>query len=201
MHGRGGVERLMTSYTRVVLLVGLPCVAYIAATGGELVTLITGYNYDEYRPAATVAPIVAVGSIFTALAGLAHTGLAVARRTIYLVLAASIGLAVNVAANVLVIPRYGIVGAAVATPIGTAAYLGATYWWARRYATWRFPVATLVRAAVAAAAGFAVVAVTPLGTSRPTVVVLAALLGAAVYVAVLAVLGERKGGQPLRLTA
>lgn len=190
--GRASVERLMSSYTRVILLVGFPCVAYIAAVGGDLVTLITGYRYAEYEPAATVAPIVAVGSIFTALAGLAHTGLAVARRTIFLVLAASIGLAANVLANLALIPPYGIVGAAVATPIGTAVYLAATYWWARAYATWRFPFATLFRSGAAAAAGYVAVSVAPLGGPRVLHVVLAALVGAVVYVAALAILGERR---------
>lgn len=190
--GRTEVERMLTSYTRVVLLIGLPCIAFVAASATDLVTLITGFRYYDYREAATVAPIVAGGSLLFALAGLANTGLVVARRTKFLVLSSSLGLVVNVAANLALIPSLGIKGAAIATPIGTGIYLLSTYGFARAHATWRVPIATLARASIAAACGYTAVRIAPFPADRPTRILLTAALGLVVYVLALAALGERR---------
>jgi O-antigen/teichoic acid export membrane protein len=193
--GQGDVERLMRAYTRIVLLVGLPCIAYVAAVGSDLVTLITGWQYVEYAPAATVAPIVAIGSLLFALAGMANTGLAVAKQMKYLVLSSGIGLAVNVLANLVLIPPMGVKGAAIATPISMAAYLLATYHWARRYATWHVPFGTLLRASTAAGVAYVCAATVSVGSSRLMHVLLAAAVGLLVYLAALLALGERRRGQ------
>jgi O-antigen/teichoic acid export membrane protein len=191
-HGRAEVERLMTAYTRIILLLALPCVAYVAAAGSDLVTAIAGINYFRYGTAATVAPIIACGSVLFALAGLANTGLAVAKRTKYLAASSAIGLAANVAANVVLIPLLGIVGAAIATPLANALYLGATYRWARDHATWHFPWGTFVRAAAAAGAGYATAALVTFGAQPIERAAFAALIGAAAYLVSLLLLGERR---------
>jgi O-antigen/teichoic acid export membrane protein len=183
---------MLRSYTRIVLLVALPCIAYVGAVGSDLVTLITGHQYYTYRAAASVAPIVACGSLLFALAGLANTGLVIARKTKFLALSNALGLIVNIAANIALIPWLGIKGAAIATPIGYGVYLVATYFWARPHATWQFPVATAVRALVAAVCGYVVVRVLPLAPNSIYTLLFAALAGAAVYVSVLVVLGERR---------
>jgi O-antigen/teichoic acid export membrane protein len=188
--GRPHVERLMRSYTRFVFLVGVPCIAYIAAAGANIVTMIAGYNYLEYAPAARVAPVVAIGSLLFALAGMANTGLAVARRTKFLIASSSIGLAVNLSANLALIPAFGIQGAALATPIGNGAYLLATYHWSRRYATWRVPWRTLINCAVAAAAGYGVAIAVSVGDSRVFNVAIDAIVGLPVYIGLLWLLRE-----------
>jgi O-antigen/teichoic acid export membrane protein len=190
--GRAEVERLLWSYTRIVLLIALPCIAYVAAVGSDLVTLLTGFRYYDYRQAATVAPIVACGSLFFALTGLANTGLVVAKRTRYLVLSSGLGLIVNIVANVVLIPELGIKGAAIATPLGYGVYLAATYWWARHHVTWSFPLPTAFRAAAAATAGYAVIRLLPLPASHLSRVGIGAVVGAMVYVAALLLLGERR---------
>jgi O-antigen/teichoic acid export membrane protein len=196
--GRPEVERLLAAYARFVFLVGLPCIAYIAASGKSFVNLVSGLRYEEYVPAATVAPIVAAGSLLFALAGMANTGLAVAKQTKFLVVAAASGLAANVAANLVLIPWLGIKGAAIATPIGSAAYLLGTYWWSRRYAALRLPFATLGRAAIAAAAGYGAACAVTVSPTEPAVnVVLDAVVGLPVYVGVLALLGEHRRGETL----
>lgn len=196
--GREEVERLMRAYTRIVLIVGFPCIAFVAAVGGEIVTMVTGFRYNDYRSAAAVAPLVAVGSLLTALAVLANTGLAVARQTKYLVFSAGLGLAANVVANLVLIPPLGIKGAAIATPIGTGLYLAFAYMWARPYARWRFPYPTAIRAAAAAGAGYAAaVLLTPDTFSRPATVSAAAGIGGAVYLAAMLLLGERRGSERL----
>lgn len=197
-HGRGEVERLMRAYTRVVLLVGLPVVAMAAATAGELVPLLASGAYaDFYEPAATVVPIVAGGSLVYALSRVGETGLVLAKRTRPFVLAALFALTVNVVANLLLIPPYGITGAAIATPIGNLALLLGVQVYARRHATWRFPFGTLLRGAAAAGIGYAAgrgaMELVDPGLAK---IALAALAGGAAYLAALALLGERRGSAP-----
>ncbi|HUP32850.1 MAG TPA: polysaccharide biosynthesis C-terminal domain-containing protein [Gaiellaceae bacterium] len=192
--GRGEVERLMRAYTRFILLIGAGAAALVTTVATILVPLLVG-GRDAYLPAADVVPFVALGALLYALALVGYTGLVVARRTWPMVHAAVIGVGVNVVANLLLIPRLGIVGAAIATPIGTGTFLLACQVWSRRYATWRFPWATLLRAAAAGTAGF--------GVAREAIAYAggaAAQLGIAlvvfslVYLVVLALVGERRVG-------
>jgi O-antigen/teichoic acid export membrane protein len=189
--GREEVERLMRSYTRIVLLVGLPIVAYIAVEARGIVTALTGQLlYDE---AAAVAPIVAAGSLLFALSFVGYTGLVVQRQTRQLAYAALAAVVVNVAANLVLIPPFGATGAAVATPIGTAGFLVASQVWSRRYVTWHFPWGTLARTVAAAAAGYGVARfATPAELPLSARLGAAAVLGAVTYVACLWMLGERR---------
>jgi O-antigen/teichoic acid export membrane protein len=194
-HGQREVERLMRSYTRVAILIGLPCIAFVAITASDLVWILTG-KYD-YVKGSAVGPIIAGGSFLYALAFIANTGHVIAKRTKPIIFAASFGLIINVALNFALIPPFGLKGAAAATPVGMACYLGAAYWSARPHARWDFPLATFARAAVAATAGaFAGNAAAPSGGWRPVAVAVAAGVGLPVYVAVLALLGEPRGTLP-----
>lgn len=190
-HGRQEVERLMRAYTRVVLLIGLPIVAVSAVSAKAVVQLLAGDVY--YGPAGVVVPLVALGSLIYALALFGNTGLTAVRRSRPLVYAAAIALAANIGANVLLIPAYGVKGAAAATLIGNGAFLVAAQLWARRHAAWRFPFGTLVRGCAAAALGYgAARAALELEGSPLAQVSLASLALLLVYAAALALLGERR---------
>lgn len=191
-HGRGEVERLMTSYTRIALLVGVPIIAFVAVGSSDLVWILTG-KYDYARHSG-VAPIIAFGSFLFALAFIAATGLVIEKRTRPIVLASVAALVVNVGLNFALIPPFGLKGAAAATPVGMAVYLGGVYWSARKYAVWHFPFVTLARTAAAATAG-SLVAVTAMPSDgwRPLALLIAGATGLPTYVLVLFVLGERHG--------
>lgn len=193
--GKHEVERLMREYTRVILLIGLPILGFLIAAAGIVVPALAGPH--TYHQAATVVPIIGFGSLLYVLALVSNTGLVIAKKTIPLAASAGVGLVANVVANVALIPPFGIVGAAIATPIGMAAYLVALQLSAGRYARWEFPVATLVRGAVAAAAGTAVGAVVASRfDSGPAQVALIAVLGGVTYVVMLAALREHRASVP-----
>lgn len=197
-HGRPAVEELMASYTRVMLLIGLPVLAVAAAVAHPVVRLLTSGVYSHYYVnAATVVPIVALGSLVFSLALVGNTGLIIAKSTRPLIYAALIGLAVNVAANVALIPSFGITGAAVATPIGNAAFLVAAQVFASRHAAWRFPYKTLARTGAAALVGYGAARLAMLSVDGDwaRLVVGFAACGL-VYVAVVGALGERRGFNP-----
>jgi O-antigen/teichoic acid export membrane protein len=189
--GRSEVERLMREYTRVILLLGIPIVAFLVASSGVLVPALAGARY--YHEAARVAPIIGAGSLLYVLALVSNTGLVIAKKTLPLAASAAVGLIANVVANLLLIPPFGIIGAAIATPIGMGTYLLALQLAARRYARWEFPISTLLRgvvAAVLATAGASAVA--RRFDSGPVQVVIVALLGGLLYVAILALLREHR---------
>ena len=199
--GLDEVERLMRAYTRIAILVAFPCIAFVAVTSGDLVWILTG-EYD-YVKGSVVAPIIAGGSFLYALAFVANTGLVITKRTRPIVVASSIGVVVNVALNLALIPPYGLKGAAIANPLGMGTYLACTYAFARGGARWRFPFDTLLRSAAASTAGaFVARAAMPSGGSRPLAVLIAAAAGAPVYLLVLALLREHRAGfAALRLPA
>jgi len=191
--GRGEVERLIRAYTRVVLLIGLPVVAFVASASASVVVLLAGSV--KFHEAAVVAPFVAIGSFVYALALIGSTGLMIARRSIFIACGAFIGVVVNVIANLLLIPPFGITGAAVATPIGMIAFLLGTQIWSRRYATWHFPYKTAARCVVAATAGFfAAEGAARAFADRDVSLTAAALAGIVVYAGALVVLGELRPG-------
>lgn len=192
--GRGEVERLMRSYTRVLILLTLPVVAFLVVAASPVVAVVAGSS--QYHEAARVVAVVAVGSTLYALTLVAYTGLIVAKRTVPMVYASFAGLVANIVANVVLIPPFGIVGAAIATPIGTGAFLLATQIWSRRYARWSVPWPTVARGAVAAAAGAGAGRLVLAVVSTPWEQILVSFAACVVvYVALLQLLGERRGGR------
>jgi O-antigen/teichoic acid export membrane protein len=197
-HGRAEVERLMRAYSRIVLLVGLPVIALAAATSHVLIPLLSsGYYQRFYAPAAPVVPIVAAGSLIYAVSRVGETGLlVVAKRTRPLVYAALFALVINVAANLILIPPFGIKGAAIATPISYLALLLGVQWYARHHATWRFPYMTLIRGGLAAGVAYVAARFALEGVDgRVPKLVVAAAACVVAYAVSLALLGERRGGE------
>lgn len=196
--GREEVERLMRSYSRIVLLVGLPTIAFAAATASPVVALLSsGYYSRYYAAAATVVPIIATAALIDSLGRIGNAGLTLAKRTRPLISASAIGLGVNVSANLALIPPFGINGAAIAAPIGSIALVVSAQVFAHRHARWRFPASTLLRAAVAAGAGYAVARLgMSLAEDRLPQIGLAAAAGGTTYLAVLLLLGERRAASP-----
>jgi O-antigen/teichoic acid export membrane protein len=193
--GRDEVERLMRAYTRVVLLIAVPIVAYVTVARTTILTLAVG-SYIKglyYGPVATLIPIIAVGSLLFVITAIGNTGLVIGRQTLPMVYSAAIGLAVNVGVNLVLIPLYGATGAAIGTVISMAAYMAAAQYWSRRLVTWHFPFDTLARTLVAAAAGGGVAEAAMRATdSTLGKLGLSAVLGGGAYVLVLMLLREHK---------
>ena len=69
----------MRSYTRVMLLLSIPTLAFITLTASQWVHGLTG-NVYAYTGAIAVIPWVALGAVFYALAIVGNSGLVRARR-------------------------------------------------------------------------------------------------------------------------
>jgi O-antigen/teichoic acid export membrane protein len=193
-HGRAEVERLVQSYTRIVLLIGLPTLAMALVSAHAIVPVLAHGDFESYYTGAeTVIPIVALGSLIDAVRRVGTIGLGISRNTRPIIYVTLVALAVNVVANLIMIPFLGIKGAAIATPIAAAVMLAGSLYFSRRYLTWHFPVRTLARGLLAAGAGYiAARYAMHLSHVKLAQIGLAAAIGGVVYLLALVVLGERR---------
>jgi O-antigen/teichoic acid export membrane protein len=198
LEGREKVERLMRSYTRLVLVVGVPALAMAWVAADPVVSLLVRGRYSgAYTPAVAVVPLVALGALIDSAGRIGGAGLGLSRKNRPVVYAAVFALVVNVVANLALIPPLGIKGSAIATPLASVAFLVVQQYFARRYVTWRFPFDTLVRTVVAGAVGSAAALLAMTVSSSDLVqILLAAGVGGLVYVVVLGLLGERPASPP-----
>lgn len=160
---RGGLERLKAAareQASTFLLIGLPAAAGVALVSRPLAEVLIG---PELRAAATsVTPWIALSALLFGLTayyfGQAFT---LGRKTKRLLLAMAIPALLNIALNFVLVPRFGLVGAAWATAASFGVGLAATMLIGRRVMALPIPWDSLVRCAVATAAMAAVVAVLP----------------------------------------
>ncbi|MBA4804716.1 MAG: lipopolysaccharide biosynthesis protein [Brevundimonas sp.] len=181
---RGGAARLQAAAREQLstfLLIGLPAAAGVALVARPLAEVLIG---EELRTAAAaITPWIALSALLYGLTayyfGQAFT---LGRRTGRLLAAMSLPALVNVALNLVLVPRFGVMGAAWATAASFALGLAATLTLGR--AVLPLPVAwdSLLRCAAATALMALVVrALPPLGGAAE--LVLDAGVGALVYAA------------------
>lgn len=105
------VSRIYTSATGWILRLSLPAFVVLLVFPDELLELFGG---SEFRAGAAVTVILAVGQLINATTGPCGTALTMAGRIGVNMIINVVALALNIGLNVFWIPRYGIVGAALA---------------------------------------------------------------------------------------
>src|SRR5690606_11334353 len=181
---RGGPDRLKAAAREQLstfLLIGLPAAAGVALVARPLSEVLIG---EELRvAAASVTPWIALSALLYGLTayyfGQAFT---LGRRTRRLLAAMAIPASANVVLNLILVPRFGLIGAAWATAASFALGLGATLLMGRRVLP--LPVAwdSLLRCGLATAIMAAAVWRLPAIGGFPELV-LDASVGALVYAA------------------
>ena len=112
--GAGEVQRAGAAWT---VLGSWPLYLLLAIFPGTLL----GFFGAEFRDGATALAILAVGMLTTLASGTAHTLLLMAGRSGLNLLDRAIALGLQVGLGVLLVPHYGLVGAAVAATVGAVA--------------------------------------------------------------------------------
>lgn len=151
---RGGAQQLKTAAREQLstfLLIGLPAAAGVALVARPLSEVLIG---EELRiAAASVTPWIALSALLYGLTayyfGQAFT---LGKRTRLLLVAMAIPAGMNVVLNLLLVPRYGLMGAAWATAASFALGLIATQVIGRRVMPLPVPLDSLIRCGVATAA-------------------------------------------------
>jgi O-antigen/teichoic acid export membrane protein len=188
--GREATEEFLASSTRTYLLIMLPATVGLGLLARALVGLLAA---PAYQPGAIVVPFVAAAMFLFGLLDIAGRGLTLNKRPDLEARNFLIAGGLSVLLNLLLIPRFGIVGAAAVTSLGYLTLLLMHVATVRRFVHWRFPWLTLMRSAIACLAMTGVVLVMRralVNTPRGVDVVAAVAAGAATYGAAIVALGE-----------
>lgn len=190
--------RAYGSATRWILTLSMPAFIVLIAFPRQLLS----YFGPEYRSAAAVTVILALGQLVSAAAGPCGTVLNMSGR-VRLTMVDNIGaLAVNVALNLLLIPDYGILGAAVAWSVSLVVANVAKVLQARYVVGVRAADAGVGRVLIAALPSAATAAVlTPWVHSWEAVVLVAAPAVVLVFFGTLVVLGVQPDDRALLASA
>ena len=143
--------RVLGRLATVNIALGFGASLLVILYGREAVALIAG---PEYASAATVVPVIALGYAFQSLYFVSVTPIFFTRKTRVLPLLTGAAAALNVALNLVLIPPYGMIGAAWATVAAFAFLFVATFLAARtQFAVmYETPTIALLGALIAAGA-------------------------------------------------
>ena len=189
-----GFESLFKSTSKWIFLVVLPIFIFILIFPKEILTLLYGSSYTSGYLALI---IITFGIAANDFSGTAATILVAGGRTRANLVCEVIGAITNVALNIVLIPIYGIVGAAISADVAYAIYVGAHLRICGRLLG--FSPRPLLRTTLnAALAGAALAGVLVLfGTAELSVFewIGGAIAGALAFLAVLIVTGETSHGE------
>lgn len=123
--GKEATQAFLSKFFRVYLILGIPFVAIFAATAPHLLRLLAG---ERYAPGTVIIPYLAINHLLVGAMQILAAGLFIFKDTKVLVTWSAIATVVNILLNLIFIPIYGIVGAAIVTLLSFAVYtVGVAY--------------------------------------------------------------------------
>lgn len=183
---RAGLQSAFSSGTRLLAMLAFPACFGMAAVVPALVGLLYGPEFEPAVPAAMVISTAAAFTITTVIG--THLVNALARSD-FIFASSLAGAVFSGAAGILLIPGFGLVGAAVSRAVVQLAMIGLGLWFITRRLKFSYPFNSLFRillaALVAAATAFAVISI----SETLTGLLVAILLSALVYVICLRLFG------------
>jgi O-antigen/teichoic acid export membrane protein len=184
-------QDFVSSVTRCYLLLCVPAVVGTSILSRPIINVITA---PGYREGFRIMLFVALGGLFLGLQQRFQAGFLFYKKTHFIMTAiASAGL-VNVGFNLLFVPKYRYMAAAVTTLISYGVLLAIMVTSSRRHFIWDFPFRSLARAVTASTIMGALVYPIGNGLSSSQLINLVAAIssGVAIYLALLLLLGEVK---------
>jgi O-antigen/teichoic acid export membrane protein len=186
-------ERVFRTVSTYVLGLFVLLVAGVCATAPAVVRLFTT---SQFHGAAAVTPWIALGVMFQGINLVGSLGLVITKRTKVYPLSTGAAAAASVVANMLLIPRYGILGAAWANTIAYATLATVTVGISWYVYPIRYEWTRLLRIAVAGALSYAVASATVPGNLPPVAgILLATVATTLTYVLVLSTSGFFQPGE------
>lgn len=141
-HGREKTEQLIGKLTRLFILICLPVTVGLGIFALPFVSLLTGEAYHEgYR----IVGFVAFSTFIWGLSYTAAWGLVLNNKTIQFAGNQLLAGVVNIGLNILLVPRYGYVVAAITTLIGYVLLFFLQVYTSRTYMAWKIPFQTVYR--------------------------------------------------------
>ncbi len=180
-NGREATSAFIDQSLRSYALFGVPVVAGVAAVGSELLPALAS---SKYAAAGAVIPWVVAGMVVDGANAMVGAGLFIERRTRRIMAIIMSCAALNIGLNLVLVPRLGIVGSALATLVSYSATAVLLAVFGRRFLAVTLPWPTLARAGAASLLMYLVVTGLFGGHGLLTVAVRAAT-GAALYAVVM----------------
>lgn len=146
--GREATEKALRMITRLFLIFCLPCAAGLSFLAAPFVSVFTAEAYHEgYR----IVGYVAFSTFAWGLFMMASMGTLIKKNTRRIAVNQIVAALVNLALNLLLVPRFGFVAAGITTLIGYAVLFALQAYTSRVHLTWRFPYRTLRNVVIATA--------------------------------------------------
>jgi len=114
---RESIDRIYTITTKWIYVVTFPAFLTLVLFPADVMRIVFGSGYAD---AAAVLPVLAVGFFLSAGVGRNRETLSALGETQYIMLANGAGFVLNVVLNVVLIPRYGFVGAGITSALSFA---------------------------------------------------------------------------------
>lgn len=141
------VQRLFNQSVGTILFFALPSIVGLLILGRDMLSLLSS---PEFMAGAPLISIVAFGYLLLMLSAYYETSLGLIHRQYLSTVAVGVAFLVNLVGNILMIPKYSILGAAIATALGFAAQLMLSMMLASRYelirTDFRYPARVLIAA-------------------------------------------------------
>jgi O-antigen/teichoic acid export membrane protein len=120
-----GAEEYYSRVLTYVLFVSMLFALVVAAVSGDGLML---YSLKSYWSAATIIPLLAFSAVLDCASRVLNIGITLTKRTIFAPIVIIAALVVNVALNFWLIPRYGGMGATIATLVSYVVFCALRYW-------------------------------------------------------------------------
>jgi O-antigen/teichoic acid export membrane protein len=142
-----GADRVFSAVTTYGVAILALMTAGLAAIARDLLDVMT---HGQYTAAAGVVAWTSLGVFFQGVYLMTSIGLNITRRTEYYPVSTALAAAANIGLNLLLIPRYGIMGAAYANGIAYALQAGIALSFSQRFYPIRYESGRLLRVILAA---------------------------------------------------
>jgi len=146
--GKDATEKTLTMVTRVYLILCLPAAVGLSVLAFPFVALLTTPDYYE---GSKIVGFVVFSSFAWGLANIAMMGIAIKKQARRIGANQIVAASAHIGLQLLLVPRFGYVAAAISTLIGYTVLLVLQALASRPHLTWRFPFSTL-RNVIAASA-------------------------------------------------
>ncbi len=139
--GREATESFLALAMRYYFFLAIPAAIGVTAIGKDLITFLAG---DKYAEGHRVIPYILVGMLIDGTSAITAAGLKIEKRTkLMLAIVASVVI-LNLGLNVVLIPQFGIEGAAIATLISFLCYTAVNRHFGRKILAVKFDVVPIL---------------------------------------------------------
>jgi O-antigen/teichoic acid export membrane protein len=193
--GGAATRAFLGQSLRHYVLLTVPVAAGVSAVGSDLLPFLAS---DRYSGGTVVLPSVIAGMVFSGATAITGAGLFLHKRAVIIMTLVVAAAALNVGLNLVLIPRIGILGAALATLLSYAALLVVTTAFSQRELKVPLPWSALAKAGLLATGMYLIVAQVDVGGRLVTLVAQVAT-GGLVYGAALVAVDQDSRRQARKL--